>query len=709
MYAEVEREKKKIGKSVKVVGPPAAKGNIRLGHMLLEAGIGPTKLRFFLAALGMRPISLTHLQRLTTTAADKTVTLNEEDMDKWLKLVEKILKERGVEDTKTINVSSDGRYDGTRKVSSTTPGRGCSSSTAAFIEQTTGCPKVVEMEYGSKRCPKGTRLLREGFDSKCGQKNKSHDGCRANMPYRQDFSERIMSAAMTKRIYDKHGIEIANLTSDSDSKLLEGIRDAYRKRKVKRKVNHFKDLWHTSGCQRRRVNSYKFGPTAFGHKPNGEQWNTEERRILRRAFAYDIAARCAKTMRHLHAHYKDTSQIAVKIDNIRDLMIACYSGEHKKCKSTRLAKLTGCTGKDGQTWFDKSKYLRPARLKKIYLSKAEKTYVTKVISLRLSRQGLKYHKHRLTSSQCESLWRSVNCVDPKSYVFSSTGRGRNSAAVHGVNNDRDNSIRAKLAYAKCSLPAGGYSDRVLADYGKKTRSNREYKATRKAMKRRSELNDLHTKEYFENCHSKNRSDYLKDQKNKTALNVTRSQDRIRKTKLAKYPVPSSSIQTSCPELQVPCTSGTFTVTKQYSSGKDKLRWKKSGRPQRLKVLENQLAANEELAKKAETELSNYIADEKEKKARTESEENEQEEINKQKRVSHYNTGSLSQRTLKQEHSYHVLPGCPKTEQPDVIKISGALEARKVGQTCIVSLVNTRPKRPTRKYREPAHTSHVSDI
>ena len=96
MYAEISRTKESskeatANKSTKAPsrgptkGPKGAKGNLRLGYILLHSSIGPTKLRFFLAALGLRPISRTRLQALTAKAADKTVKLNEIDMNHWLK------------------------------------------------------------------------------------------------------------------------------------------------------------------------------------------------------------------------------------------------------------------------------------------------------------------------------------------------------------------------------------------------------------------------------------------------------------------------------------------------------------------------------------------------------------------------------------------------------------------------------------------------
>ena len=166
MYAQAEQSHESSP------GPRAAKGNIRLGYMLLLSSIGPTKLRFFLAGLGVRPISRTRLQELTVKAAERAVKENKKDMNKWLKYAVKVLEDKGVENTKTINVASDGRYDGCRKASSVTPGAGATAATGVFVEQVTGAQKIVDLEYVSKRCPMGTTLQGTGIDPKCGTDEK---------------------------------------------------------------------------------------------------------------------------------------------------------------------------------------------------------------------------------------------------------------------------------------------------------------------------------------------------------------------------------------------------------------------------------------------------------------------------------------------------------------------------------------------------------
>lgn len=155
-------------------GPQLAKGNLRLAYMCQEASIGPTKLRFFIAGLGLRPVSRQRLQALAKLAADKTVKLNKADMAKWIETMEDVLTERGFVNTmqykdetiqynsQPIKVASHVRYDGCSLKSLVTPGPGATAGTLLAKELITGSEKVIDMVYESKRCHSGTLLQRKG-------------------------------------------------------------------------------------------------------------------------------------------------------------------------------------------------------------------------------------------------------------------------------------------------------------------------------------------------------------------------------------------------------------------------------------------------------------------------------------------------------------------------------------------------------------------
>lgn len=196
-YAERPRQSSNADSTKMQPGPKMPKGNMRLAYMCQEASIGPTKLRFFLAALGIPVIYAQRLYTLTQMVGELTIKLNEADMEKWIRRVEQVLAARGFTDTKTINIASDALDKGSFMKSSVTPGTGATAGTLLGKEQVTGTQKIIHVHYESKRCPRGTRLQGEGFLPNCGT-SEPHTTCLASIPYEKDKSERKMTSLLPK-------------------------------------------------------------------------------------------------------------------------------------------------------------------------------------------------------------------------------------------------------------------------------------------------------------------------------------------------------------------------------------------------------------------------------------------------------------------------------------------------------------------------------
>ncbi len=614
--AKLYEEAKKQGR-----GPKEAKGNLRLQWILQEMPIGNTKARLILAALGIRPGSVSGMQLNANKVGEATVALNENDMADLVEEVKDILEQRGTDHPDEISAAFDGRYDGASLKSWATPGHGANAATGVIVETVTDQKKVIAMTHVNKRCPLGTRLRQKDNNVKCGLGDNSHEGCTATLSYSENISERDMAKDMATKLLDNHGIVISHITTDSDAQGPHGIEEAYAEKGVNKEVTKYKDLTHLGASQRRRINNHKFDSDSFGQTMSGNKWLYDERMRCKQALAHDVEVRCAITLRALFDHYDDNiKHIEANVGKVVDYMMACYSGNHVKCHTAPLAQLAGCCGTEGRTWFQTSEHLRGQKMTSLNLSAKDDDFIRSVIALKLSPIGI-HDVAQLTSTQkVEAVNRAINVSDPKNNHWSRNACARNHAAVHRVNHGPAESIKRKLEYGGCALPDDSPAKKAVDDYGKKLIYSHSRQQQEAVRLRRRELKKEKIHGFYKNALKKsNPGDYKKYQ-----LDEARQERRQMESEIDIIPGTSH-------DENVAETNDRLVAARQKV--KDA---KKEVKKHNREIEKKKLAAN---MKRRRT----YAKNKKIHQARRKSQVTQ--------RDTHYNTGSKEDRQIKHEHAY----------------------------------------------------------
>ena len=132
-------------------------------------------------------------------------------------------------------------------------------------------------------------------------------------------------------------------------------------------------------------------------------------------------------------------------ERVTDYMLRCYDGDHSKCSSSPLAKLTGCAGpRAGQCWFSRSHTLRAQGISRLNLTEKSEKFLKSVIGMKLSKESLGFVARGETSSRCESSNRALNKSYAKNRHFPRVGGGRVASAVLRVNNGFEKSFDSFL-------------------------------------------------------------------------------------------------------------------------------------------------------------------------------------------------------------------------------------------------------------------------
>ena len=267
-----------------------------------------------------------------------------------------------------------------------------------------------------------------------------------------------------------------------------------------------------------------------------------------------------------------------------------------------------------------------------------------MLSLRLSKTALDSHERRLVSSGVESANHSINMVDPKNVICPVVGKALQHAAVHGLNNGRDESIKLKLADGQCELPSGSPAEKVYKRYGHSTRYNRQYRKLPKSIKRRNEINRYKLKQWMKRRQTKfNTSDYGKYQKDKATATFN------------KWKRARQELETSLPSLEIPCSVEKWKITK--TRGRPSRNNTLISRKTRLSMIDNKL-------KKCKEELTTatQFVEELEKKSeddhRQRNEKRWKEEVRVDNARKHFYTSSNNPITVRQtrvDHSYQIIP------------------------------------------------------
>lgn len=616
LYEEVEKRGK---------GPREAKGNLRLQYLLQEMPIGNEKVRLILAALGIRAGSRSGMQSNANKVGKATIKLNEQDMGKWAEEVKSVLAARGVESPHIIAAATDGRYDGASLRSWVTPGLGATAATGVMVERITGDEKVIAMVHYNKVCPLGTRLRRQGQPAICGQGENSHAGCTATMPYYEDISERQMGKDMARQLQEDHGITISHITTDGDALASQGIADAYKEKGIAQEVSRFADLTHLGALQRKHIMQHKFSSGAFGANPDGESWLYDERIKCRQALANDVEVRCAITVQNIFKHYQfNVEKVTANAQKVVGYMLKCYSGDHSKCHTAPLAKLTGCTGKPQHTWFDTSAHLSSQRMSYLDLNTEDTAKLLEVINMKLGTYSIPLISQLATTQKVESVNHALNVSDPKTYHWSRNAKARNHAAVHRVNNGPANSIMQKLAHGGCSLNPDQPAAKTIQNYDRRLQYSKEYKRQPHVSARTRELKSQKIADYYKHAWKKNNPcDYLKHQ-----LDEARTHKQRVKALVASggHVFPGTSSDEHIATLNDELTSARASV-------------------KRAKKDLKRLSAEEEKKRAAASIKRKRTWKKNEKKHK----EKQQQKL--AKKNAYYNSGPLLSRTVKSEHCY----------------------------------------------------------
>lgn len=615
LYDEVDR---------KGPGPREAKGNLRLQYLLQEMPIGNEKVRLVLAALGLRAGSRSGMQNNANKVGVRTIELNKNDMSQWADEVKSVLQARGVENPHKISAAMDGRYDGASLRSWVTPGLGATAATGIMVEKVTDDQKVISMVHYNKTCTMGTRLRAQGKHALCGQGLDSHAGCTATMPYHEDISERQMGKDMATELLSNNGVIISHLTTDGDALSHQGICEAYQDNNIEQTVTRFSDLTHLGALQRKHIMQHSFSQSAFGCKPDGSTWLYQERLKCRQALANDIEVRCALTVRNMFKHYKnEKTKVENSCDIVRGYMHKCYSGDHSKCRSAPLARLTGCQGKNNKTWFDTSAHLSSQRMTGLNLKGKDQEKVDEVIKMKLAAENIGRISQLATTQKVESVNHALNISDPKNQHWCRNAAARNHSAVHRVNNGPRESFRKKFESGGCELPKLTHAVAAIEDYDRRLKYSKLHKQKSTTISRSRQLKAEKLKNYYRNAWRKNNpGDYLKHQ-----LDEARAIKRRAKEYLAAATSPAVD--------PTPGTSGTR---------------------------DNELLQARQTVRKAKRDVKHYDKEQQRKKAaanrkrrktwkRNEAMHKANRKLKQALREKNYNDVNPATRTIKHEHSY----------------------------------------------------------
>ena len=489
LYSEVSTTKR---------GRKAAEGNLRVALICQDLPIGPTETQLLFAAAGVKAGSLKCMNKNALKAADITEGVCRRDMQKWIDHAKDILKDRGAKDPDQIAVEFDALYHCASRANARCPGQGAVQATALCAENVTRGKKIVGYDFVNKLCQKGSKLKAQGEYVTCGTStSQQHHGCSATQTRGRAIREYDMATRIAENIH-KEGAIVTNLTTDSDGRGRDAFTDFNKKiDKTCPPLKWYKDLSHLTRNMKKKISAHSFKGNSFGQKKNGEKWNYKEKLDCRKALAVDVPRRVAVTLKNMRVHFKDDGQtLKQNVDKIREYMIECYNGNHTSCQSSPLAKLTGCSGKGKNCWFQKSSTLKAAGIVSLNLTQKSSSFLDSVIQMKLSVSELDKVRRGLTSSKVEATNRAINKRLTKNKTLIRTAKGKIASAIGCVNNDLEKFTHMKFNAMNVPMPHDNPGRRILRKYVWKRQQTRKSQTKKGAEKRRNRLVALKTAEYF---------------------------------------------------------------------------------------------------------------------------------------------------------------------------------------------------------------------
>ena len=195
---------KEGGKLIGKPGPRTSTLNTALGAALLCSPIGAQVFREIFLSIGVDPGSEKGLNNLISKASQTIIQLAEESMTSAKQYLKKEHKE--------IHIAVDGRYNNRIFSSGATPFQAATQAVFTTVELMTPEKKIIHIELGNKLCSK-----RHKAHETCDEK------CTANMELQDPIGNEGLYSMKTAAQLKKENLNIASVTSDGDSKIIQGF------------------------------------------------------------------------------------------------------------------------------------------------------------------------------------------------------------------------------------------------------------------------------------------------------------------------------------------------------------------------------------------------------------------------------------------------------------------------------------------------------
>ncbi len=443
-------------------GPKAAKVNVGCMMGAQETSIGPERLNFALSFGGVATPSRSTCQTHANSVGDITHKLNEGDMSNKITQLKNVMEARGFPRDTPIAAQFDVQYNGPSGRAKNTPGHASHSAQGLLVEDITDKKYIIGTDIVSKYCSGKATKANVTCPSKKGKHGDAR--CTATVPQSALFDEGDMSNRIGCHLKTEHNLQISHLTTDSDGKGIQGIREA-----MDDPVIWYKDLTHLGKSQLRAVMNAEFSDDIFGDMKGPQKTKAKQ------ALANDVPERTSRVHNSIwQEHHGNVADMQKAAKTAIEVMLRCYAGDHSKCKTTRFIKDT-CNGPSGHTWFIKSQYLSGQGIKMLHMTPSDRATLRRVIEMKLGEHGIELTHQRATTQAAECYNFGLRTSLPKTKMFRRNHIGRIHGAINRLNNGPLRSAEQKLSASKCYIPKGSCAWKRIEEQQRRLDYNRCYR------------------------------------------------------------------------------------------------------------------------------------------------------------------------------------------------------------------------------------------
>lgn len=354
-------------------GPMAFELNDLCTVAAMKTKCGPSDIRFFLAALNIKPPTRTLVYRNFDRTAKTMQYMNEESM-RMNRILTTNMK-------KSVNVEVDTMYNNR-------PQQGCEAGTQSFtpiIDIETGL--VLGCETANKLCPK---------------RGCNHENCAKN--YRTEAtiasSEKKSTSLNLEKLKKEGLLKVESMTSDGSSQM-----EKFAKSK---KLTHYNCLVHRMrNFQKALKKNFKLTTKT---RP-GEDKKTFVKKLSAalRSRIYREIKRCRQ-----RRGPQFVKAAGIAINNV----IPCFCNEHSRCK--KISKV--CQQLDTPKFLPYGKYLQ--------INKKDRDSLQKIITQYFSPIRLTKISANFNTNKCEALNHRVTTYAPKCTTYAKNFRPLCASAIH---------------------------------------------------------------------------------------------------------------------------------------------------------------------------------------------------------------------------------------------------------------------------------------